>query len=150
MLGFAIGAACLFGLAMTFRRGGGPRHFRRTRSDRFLRHVFRRLDTTAGQEKVIVSAVEALRNEAAKARQGLAGTRGEVATALRSDAFDEVLLGATLGRVEGTVDSMRKASLDAFAAVHGVLDERQRGLLADLVERGAPACGMQHAHPYRL
>ncbi len=117
-----------------------------------FRRMFERLDTTPGQEKVIFEAFGDLRERASAARNELVGARADVAGALRQESFDEVLLGNVLTRLDDSVDSMRKAALDAFARVHAALDERQRNILTDLVEsrlshrRARPLAD----HPYRL
>jgi hypothetical protein len=163
MFGFFIGTVCLIGLIKLARRGRyhghwghgvhghghhghhggrggwGPRMM--------LRRLFERLDTTPGQEKVIVEAIDNFKREAGSARSEVFGARGEVASALRQDAFDEVLLGAALTRIDNTVDTLRKAALDAFGKVHAALDEKQRGILADIVEAGPRGFA---AHPYRV
>jgi uncharacterized membrane protein len=159
MFAFVVGTACLFGLVAVIRHGRhgsrhwGHGHFRGGRGGfgprRMLRRLFERLDTTPGQEKAIASALDDFKREAKSARAELEGARGEVASALRQDVFDEVLLGAALTRVDNTVDVMRKAALDAFGKVHGALDEQQRAKLADFIER-SPGRPFEPAHPYRL
>ncbi len=156
MFGFIVGAACLFGLVRVlrharhghfghhgpfgrFRGGFGPRMM--------LRGLFERLDTTPGQEKVIAAAIADLRSHAKDAKMGLAGARHDVAEALRQESFDETLLGGALSRMDNVVDDLRKSALDAFAKVHATLDERQRRVLADLVETGPRGVA---AHPYRI
>ena len=43
---------------------------------------------------------------------------------------------AALGRVDTATGAARSAVIDALRGVHGVLDDRQRGQLADLLDRG--------------
>ena len=153
MFGFFIGPISLFGLIAVLRRrrwhgrwhghhgyrGYGPRMM--------LRRLFERLETTPGQEKVIVEAIGDLKSRAREARGDLMGARHEIADAFRQESFDEVLLGGALGRIDASMDVMRKSALDAFGKVHAALDERQRKILADLVERGPrPFAGS----PYRI
>lgn len=157
MFGILIGTACLFGLVKVLRHGRFGHHgFGRHRFGfgrggfgprMMLRGLFERLDTTPGQEKVIAGAIADLRAQAADAKSGLVGARRDVAEALRQESFDETLLGGALSRMDDAVDTMRKSALDAFGKVHSALDERQRRILADLIETGPR--GM-HAHPYRL
>lgn len=154
MFGFFIGAVCLVGLVATLRHGHRWGHHGRFGRSRFgfgprrmLNGLFERLETSPSQEKVIMDALYGFKKEAKGARSELEGARGEVASALRQDVFDEMLLGAALTRVDNTVDVLRKAALDAFGKVHAALDERQRKLLADFVETGPRHA---HAHPYRL
>jgi Spy/CpxP family protein refolding chaperone len=110
-----------------FRRGG--RNF-------FLRTAFERLDTTPGQEKVIKEAIDELREAGRKAKSELKEARPEVAHALRGEVFDENAVGGVVARIEGATESLRKAAIDAFAKIHGVLDDRQRSRLADFIESG--------------
>ncbi|WP_394822674.1 Spy/CpxP family protein refolding chaperone [Pendulispora albinea] len=107
----------------------------------FLRGLFERLDTTPGQEKVIVAAFDDLRAAADKVREEMHGARTEVATAMRGESFDEVALGGATARVEHGIDTMRRAGIDAFAKIHEALDERQRGRLADLLQHGPRGFG---------
>ena len=155
MFGFFVGAMSLFGLIAVLRGHGRFGHHRGRGGFRgfgpraMLRRVFERLDTTPGQEKVFFEAFGDLRDRAKAARTELVGARSEVAQALRQESFDEVLLGNVLTRLDDAVDSMRKAALDAFGKVHGALDERQRNILADLVESGNRS-SLHPTHPYRL
>ncbi|MEO8875226.1 MAG: periplasmic heavy metal sensor [Polyangiaceae bacterium] len=123
-----------------------------------MRAMFQRLDTTPGQEKVIAQAFEELREKGRTAKTELKAARIEVAKAMRSPSFDEVTVGTATAQLEAVVDSMRKAGIDAFAKVHEALDERQRGMLADLIENGPSFRdfgggwrGHEHGqnHPYR-
>ena len=117
--------------------GGGWRGWGARQGQRFfLRGLFERLQTTPGQEKAIVSALDDLRAAGQGVRDEMRGARSEVATALRGESFDEVALGGATARVEHGIDTMRKAGIDAFAKIHGALDERQRAQLADWLERG--------------
>ena len=119
------------------QRGGWGQYGQRF----FLRGLFQRLDTTPGQEKAIVSAIEDLRAAGKNVKDEMRGARSEVATAMRGESFDEVALGGASARVEHGIDTMRKAGIDAFAKIHEALDERQRGQLADLLERGPRGFG---------
>ena len=98
--------------------------------------MFQRLDTTPGQEKVIAQAFDDLREKGRAAKTEMKAARSEVAKAMRGASFDEVALGTATAQVETVIDSMRKAAIDAFAKVHEALDERQRGMFADLIENG--------------
>src|SRR5262249_11735067 len=102
----------------------------------FLRMLFQRLETTPGQEKVIVAAVEEMREAAAKARGEVRATRGDVAKAMRSPAVDGVLFGEMFARHDSTLEALRKAAIGSLAKVHDALDERQRARFADMIESG--------------
>jgi Spy/CpxP family protein refolding chaperone len=105
----------------------------------FLRQLSRLLDATPGQEKVIREAVEEVRRAASELKGEGRTSRGDVAKALRSEGFDEVLFGEMFHRHDVAMDTVRKAVMGALAKVHAVLDERQRARLADLVEQGPGA-----------
>ncbi|HTN91298.1 Spy/CpxP family protein refolding chaperone [Sorangium sp. So ce136] len=160
MLGFVVGTACLIGLIAALRRGhrydcggapwgAGPRsHGRRGfggfggfgfRRRFFLSFLFDRLGTTPSQEKVIVSAIDELRDAAAAQRSEIRSTRADVAAAVRSPSFDETRLGELFARHDTAIESLRKASVGALGKVHAVLDDRQREQLADLIEIGPSA-----------
>lgn len=169
MFGFFVGTVCLIGLIGVLRRGRHHHHFghshgcgsegwggygrARRRGFGFgpramLRRLFERLDTTPGQEKVIVEAFSDLKNSARDAKGGLREARHDLAEAFRQESFDELLLGGALSRLDGSVDTLRKAGLDAFGKVHAALDERQRKILADLIESGRG--GFRSESPYRV
>jgi hypothetical protein len=101
-----------------------------------LRGLFQRLETTPGQEKVIVAAIDEMREAGRKARGEVAASRADIAKAMRSPGFDEVLFGEMFARHDAALEQLRKASVGAMAKVHDALDEKQRARLADLIERG--------------
>ena len=117
--------------------GGGGGGFGFNRGKRFiLRSVFERLDTTPGQEKVIMSAVDEMQEAIGKAKDGWKSSRGDVAKAVRSESFDAVHLGEVFVKHDDAIDHVRKAFVGAMGKVHEALDERQRKILADMVEAG--------------
>lgn len=107
----------------------------------FLRMIADRLDTTPEQDRVIEAAFRELRDEGAKWRDEGRKTRADAARAVRSEGFDEVLLGETFARHDAAIEAMRRALTGALAKVHAALDEGQRARLADLIERGPGAFG---------
>ncbi|MEO7095230.1 MAG: hypothetical protein ABI175_18360 [Polyangiales bacterium] len=111
------------------RSGRGPKQF-------ILRRLFERLDTTPGQEKVIAAAYDEIRDAVHTAKQGWKASRGDVAKAVRSESFDAVHLGEVFGKHDDAIDGVRKAFVGAMQKVHDALDERQRSVLADLIESG--------------
>ena len=158
MLGFLVGTACLIGLVKVVRGGRygyghggcGPRGwhghhhgghgFRGGRGfgrNFFLRGIFERLDTTPGQEKVIVAALDEVREAARGMRGEASDTRADVARAVKGEVFDAEVMGAVFARHDGALETMRKVVVGAMAKVHDALDDRQRADLADLIARGA-------------
>jgi Spy/CpxP family protein refolding chaperone len=115
-------------------RNGDPREGRSAREA--LRQLFEELDTTPGQEKAIVAAFKALEEAVNSAREGWKKTSGDVAQVFRKDSFDEVMLGEAVARLDGAQDSLRKEVVKVVGDIHSALDEKQRGKLADLMERG--------------
>ena len=101
-----------------------------------LRRLFARLETTPSQEKVIKSALDDLREAAKRVRGDVKAARPEVANAIRQEQFDETLFGEISHKIDEAAQAMRRATIDAIAKVHAVLDERQKKLLAELVESG--------------
>lgn len=130
------------------RGGHGPRNGWRGGERWLLRGLFERLDTTPGQEKVILEAFEELRTVGESMRGEVRRTRGDVAKAARSASFDETLMGELFARHDSEVETLRKAFVGAIAKVHAVLDEKQRERLAELIEGGAPFFG-GWGGPYR-
>jgi hypothetical protein len=76
--------------------------------------------------------------------------RGDLAAALRGSELDDAALGAVLGRVDAATGEARSAVIDALRGIHGLLDDRQRGQVADLIDRsaGGPG-GWWRTGPYR-
>jgi Spy/CpxP family protein refolding chaperone len=146
MFGFLFGAACLLGLTATVARGhhghhhcgGGhrARGFRRGRGRYFLNHLLDRLDTTPGQEKVVREAIDALIDDIHDARRDFRGTRTDVAEAIRAAVLNRASVEAVFDRHDQVIDKVRQSALDAFSKIHETLDERQRKILADIVESG--------------
>ena len=177
MLGFFIGAACLFGLFKVLRHGRGygswghrrgacgqggwggcgPGAFRdhdgpswrgRGGGGFFLRGLFERLDTSPGQEKIIREAVDELRDAGSKFRGELRSTRADIARVMRGPSVDETHLGELFARHDTAIETVRKAAVGSLAKVHEALDERQRTRLADLIESG-PGFARGWRGPYR-
>ncbi|HYP98210.1 MAG TPA: periplasmic heavy metal sensor [Polyangiaceae bacterium] len=151
MFGFLFGTACLLGLTATFARHHHERHYcaggHRGRGFRFgrgrfiLNRLLDRLDTTPGQEKVIREAVDTLFDEVRDARSELHATRADVAQAIRGETLDRGAIDGLFERQDRVIDRVRQNALDSFSKVHETLDERQRRILAELIEAGPFARG---------
>jgi uncharacterized membrane protein len=106
------------------------------------------IDASPAQERAIVAEVDKLKERLYAARSGLREGRADLAAAVRGPVLDDAALGAVLGRVDGATAEARGAILDALRNIHGVLDDKQREQLAELVDRGGwrrPGGG-----PYRV
>jgi hypothetical protein len=123
------------------RRGG--------RARMMLHALFMRIDASPAQERAIIGEVEKLQERVHGAKAGLHDTRGDLAAALRGPALDDAALGAVLGRVDTATGEVRSAVIDALRGIHGVLDDRQRGQVADLLDRGGGGGWWRGFGPYR-
>lgn len=139
MLGIFFGVICTIALVKVARgRGHWGRHRAYGRRGRhfILRRLFRRLDTGPGQEKVVLTQLDELRETAHSLKVELKGTRSDVAAMLRDAQFDRGKLEALYRKQDELLAKLRTAAASAIENVHAVLDERQKGELADLLERG--------------
>ncbi len=140
MFGFVFGTACLAGLLFTLRRGrwhhhhGGPggRWSWRGR----MRWLFERLDTSPGQEKVLVQAADDLTEAFEKMRDELSATRAAIAQSLRGEAFDSAALRELDAKHNELIDHLRNTLRTSLSKAHEALDAKQRRELADLIEHG--------------
>jgi alkanesulfonate monooxygenase SsuD/methylene tetrahydromethanopterin reductase-like flavin-dependent oxidoreductase (luciferase family) len=103
-----------------------------------LWHLFDRLDTTPGQEKVIREAVEELRDTARGMRREMRQSGDDVSRAMRGESFDETVMGDMFARHDDRIRELQKAFVGTLAKIHDALDERQRKRLADFLEAGPP------------
>ncbi len=107
-----------------------------------------RIDATPAQERFIVNELDKLRDRVYGARENLGDARGDLAAAMRGPTLDDAALGAVLGRVDATTGEARQAAIDAFRAIHGVLDDKQREQVASILDKGGGA-GWWRSGPYR-
>ncbi len=155
MLGFVIGTLCLVGLVKVIRHGrhgrwgrgwGGGAWGRRPRA--FLNRIFERLDTSPSQEKVIVAAVDELREAMGALRGEASRTRAEVARMLEGESFDAERMGSLFVHHDDELRKVRESFAGAFGKVHAALDPAQRATLARMIESG-PFGHRRHGGPYR-
>jgi hypothetical protein len=111
-----------------------------------LYHLFERLDTTPGQEKVIREAVEEFRDTIVGSRKEVGLSRDDVSKAIRGESFDETVMGDMFARHDDRLRELQKAFVGAMARIHEALDDSQRKRLADLLLSG-PRLGF--GGPYR-
>lgn len=122
-----------------WRDGGGPGFW--------LRGLFRRLDTTPGQEKVMRQAAQELMTAMAPLKSEMQDSRRDIAQALRTGTVDEVAMGELFARHDEKLREARKAFVGALANVSEALDEDQRKRLADFIDRNGGWSGF--GGPYR-
>jgi hypothetical protein len=152
MLGIIVGTVCVVGLVrMLGRRRGwrgrfgyGPgRHGYGRRRRWMLGSLFERLQTTPGQEKVIVSALEELRETRKSVRDELKQTRGDLARAVKGGLVDDASLEDTFSRHDRVLAVARVSFVEALKKITEVLDEEQRKKAADVL--GGARLGGLHA-----
>ena len=141
MFGFVFGTACLAGLLFTLRRGRWHHHRHGGPGGRWswrgrMRWLFERLDTSPGQEKVIVQAADDLTEAFEKMRDELSATRAAIARSLRGETFDSASLRELDAKHDELIDNLRKTLRTALSRTHEALDAKQRRELADLLEHG--------------
>lgn len=124
------------------RWGGGGRRF-------WLRGFFERLQTTPGQEKAIVAAIDEAADALGRTRGEWDATRKDVARAFTAPSFDAELLGHTFARHDERLEDARRAVTGALARIHDALDERQRTLLAEMIDKDSFRGFASGFHPYR-
>jgi hypothetical protein len=148
MFGFIIGTVCLIGLFKLLRYGRGygyaggcgggyQRGFRGHAGPRWmLRWLFERLDTSPGQEKAIVEALDQLRENRRVIHEEARQTRADVAQAVAGGLVDDHTLEETFARHDRLLAQLRVSFVEALKRVTETLDERQRKVAAEMLERG--------------
>lgn len=150
MFGFLIGTLSLIGLIKVVRGGdwsghghrGGPRRW-------MLRRLFERLDTTPGQEKVILEAAEQIEQNGRAAKDAFMGGRADFARAMRGEHFDTAGVNEAFEKQQAQVDAFKKAVLENMQKIHEALTPEQRKAAGDLIENGPRALhggGCAHGH----
>jgi hypothetical protein len=96
--------------------------------------ILGRIEATPAQEKVILSALDELKEAAAGLRGTGRDVRADVARAIRGSLLDDVALEIATARIDDAGLKLRAAVRAAVAKIHEVLDDRQRKMLADMVD----------------
>ncbi len=156
MICFAIGLGLLGFAAMRHARRchgrGGYRHRHHYGRRRWmLHHAFSRIDASPAQERAIIAEIEKLEERLWDARRTMKDSREDLAAAVKGPVLDDAALGAVMGRVDTATNEVRSAIVDALRAVHGLLDDAQRAMVADMLVRQAgpyPRGGWRQG-PYR-
>lgn len=120
-----------FGYGPHAHHGFGFRHARHRMA---LHAMFSRIDASPAQERAIIHEVDKLQERLHGAKSGLRDARGDLAAAVRGPVLDDAALGAVLGRFDTATGEARSAVLDALREIHGVLDDKQRADIADLLD----------------
>jgi len=133
MFGFVIAGLCFAGLFVTRRS-----HFRgfRGRSHFALRYFFRKLNATAGQEKVIRDSFNEVRDTMSTLRPTWLQARQDIARAITQEQVDPAAIQSAVSKQDELIQQGREAVVSALKKVHAVLDVEQRKALADLIEKG--------------
>jgi Spy/CpxP family protein refolding chaperone len=123
-----------------FRHHHGYGHGHGRRFERRRRHwmdwLFTRLDTTHGQEKVILDAAREV-EDAVRGARGLGKKqRRDLGDILRGESFDHEAVGQAWTEQDEALEKARMAVLTALQRVHEVLEPRQRAQLADMIDGG--------------
>lgn len=156
MVGIIIGTVCLIGLVKVVGRHHHHGHgcHRRGRGrylrggDGWLETLADELELSAEQQDKVEDHVRAFTRRARKLRGERERTREDVAEAMRSESFDENILGEMFVRHDDALRELRKDFVEMLAHIHYVLDERQRRKLARFIDRG-PRPFRGGFHPYR-
>jgi uncharacterized membrane protein len=106
-----------------------------------------RIDASPAQERAIIAEVEKLQERVHGAKRSLKDARGDLSAAVRGPILDDAALGAVLGRVDTATGETRTAVIEALRNIHGVLDDRQRAQVADLLDPNGG--GWWRTGPYR-
>jgi uncharacterized membrane protein len=159
MIGFILGAVCVVGIAKMLRRRAWYGHFGhggyahgcgspmgfRTPGRRgpggpggrlALRAVFERLETTPGQERVILAALDELRENRKALRDEAKQTRADLAHAIEGGLIEDSTLEDAFARHDRTLAQLRVGFNEALKKVVETLDADQRKELAGWIEGG--------------
>ena len=143
MFGIIIGTACAVGLFSMARRRmrarcgyggygyGGRRGFGRTW---LVRSLFERLDTTPGQERVIVQVLDELSQSRKAVREEFGRTRTDLAQAVEGGLIEDTTLDEAFARHDRLAAQLRVSFIEAMKKVMDVLDEAQRKQVARLLQ----------------
>jgi hypothetical protein len=115
--------------------GHHMRHGRRGRRRWMLHALLRRVDALPGQERAIAEELDKLESRVVDAKGHMRDAGADLSAVLRSSSLDDAALGAVMGRVDAATSDVRSAAVDALRAIHGILDDKQRADLADLLDR---------------
>jgi Spy/CpxP family protein refolding chaperone len=140
MFGFIVGTLSLIGLIKVARWGRHGRFGHGRGGGRWggwmFRRLFERLDTTPGQEKVILEAADEARRVMWQAREEMFRAKSEYAKAMRGEQFDNEAVNAAFEKQQATLEDLKKTLKEKLQSIHEALNPQQRAALADLIEFG--------------
>ncbi len=141
MFGFLVGTLSLIGLIKVVRHGGGwGRHGSRNGPRRWmLRRLFERLDTTPGQEKVILEAVDRVEQNGRTAKDAFFKGKVDLGRAMRGEHFDTAAVNDAFEKQQAAADAFKKTVLEQMQKIHEALTPEQRLAAAELIEHGPRA-----------
>lgn len=144
IFGFVLAAGCLIGLwTLGYRqRFRGGMHFG-------LSRVFRRLQTTPGQEQVIRTAFLRLKSTGKNVVEQVRDARPAFSALLEEDQFDEQRARDWIGARTRSIEDAAPEIVDAVREIHKVLDPEQRAELARLSTSRFSGWGRFHHHHER-
>jgi Spy/CpxP family protein refolding chaperone len=149
MFGFLIGTLSLIGLVKVSRWGrwGRGRYGARRW---MMRRLFQELDTTPGQEKVILEVADELEKKGSAAREAFFSVRSEFSRSVRGEHFDGAAVDASFEKQQAAVDELKAAAREGMRKIHEALNPEQRKRAADLLEYGPRAMGHGCGHHGRM
>ncbi len=141
LVGVVATLAVLLALRLAFfavwrRRWRRGWHGRRHGRGWLLARVFRRLDASPEQEKVLLEGLDRLRDELRALREGVFASREDLAAALDAERLDPGALDAIWAKQLERAAAAKEAFTSALGRFHAALDARQRALLAEMVRAG--------------
>jgi hypothetical protein len=104
------------------------------RKRRLVDSILGRLDVSPAQEKAILAAIDELEDKTKELRGIGRDVRADVARAIRGPMLDDVALEGATARIDDATLKLRAAARAAIAKIHEVLDDRQRTMLADMID----------------
>ncbi len=144
MFGFFVAAASFVGLVVLAAR---RRRYYGGYGGRGLYRVLSRLETSPGQEKVIRTALEDLRQASRQTCSEARDARPQLAEMIRAEQLDKAALGSWFETRHDSLRDLQSRIERALGDIHDVLDDRQKKELAHLVERG-PRFGFGFGHSH--
>lgn len=108
------------------KRGGPPQRW-------MLRKLFRKLETTPGQEQIITEEAQAIRDAMGRFRGKWARMSGAAAHAFGDEAFDKAPLDAAISDHQAQAQRAFEQLSDSLSTIHDSLVPEQRSKLANVL-----------------